>query len=403
MSRDPSRPVILFAGLAHMLHHIVTALFMTVVLVLVPLWQRPYEELIALWTAGALLLGLGAPLAGWLGDKWGERRMMLVSFFGVGAATMACGLARGPTELQVALAAVGLFGAIYHPVGTSWIVRHAPARGRAIAIVGAFGGVGVAAASLVAGLLTDLIDWRAAFFMPGAVLLLCGFALLVASWRGIIADRTVDRQPPSPGESGAGLRVTVALLVVAMSLTSVAWYAFQTMLPKWLGREVGASLGSGLIGIGSLVAGVYLVATLAQFVGGHYADRGRTKEVYVASFIMKLVAIAVASQVSGWPVVVAAIFIALVFDVAAPIENILIARHTPPGQRGLAYGLRHGMAIVSAPLGVQLVSWTYDESRGFGMLLAAMAAIVVVILVAALLLPSERVQSVARKDTAAAA
>jgi MFS family permease len=303
--------------------------------------------------------------------------------------------------MQVALAAVGLFGAIYHPVGTCWIVRHAPAQGRAIAIVGAFGGVGVAAASLVAGLLTDLIDWRAAFFVPGAVLLLCGFALLIASWRGDIVDLSSDRQPPSPSQ-GARVRVTVALLVVAMSLTSVAWYAFQTMLPKWLGREVGASLGSGLIGIGSLVAGVYLVATLAQFVGGHYADRGRTKEVYVASFILKLVAIAVASQLGGWPVVVAAIFIALVFDVAAPIENILIARHTPPGQRGLAYGLRHGMAIVSAPLGVQLVSWTYDESRGFGMLLAAMAAIVVVILVAALLLPSDRAQSMAGKDAAAA-
>ena len=78
------------------------------------------------------------------------------------------------------------------------------------------------------------------------------------------------------------------------------------------------------------------------------------------------------------------------FDIAAPVENILIARHAPQGKRGLAYGLRHGIAILSAPLGVQLVSWTYDEARGFGALLLAMGAIVLVILLAALLLPNER-------------
>lgn len=392
MSRDTSRPVILFAGLAHMLHHVVTALFMTIVLALVVAWQRPYAELITLWTAGALLLGLAAPLAGWLGDRWGERQMMIVYYFGIGAATCACGLARGPAELQIALAALGLFGAIYHPVGTAWVVRHAVARGRAIAVVGAFGSVGVAAASLVAALLTDLIDWRAAFIGPGLALLACGAALVIASRSGVIEDRATDRQAPLPSD-GTGTRNVVVVLVVAMSLTSLVWHAFQTMLPKWLGREVGHLLGPGLIGIGALVGGVYLVATLAQFVGGHYADRGRTKEVYVISFALKLAAIAIASQVSGWPVVVAAVLIALVFDIAAPVENILIARHTPQGQRGLAYGLRHGIAIVSAPLGVQLVSWTYDDSRGFGLLLLVMAAIVLVILLAALLLPSERTAS----------
>ena len=44
-----------------------------------------YSDLIALWTLGSLLIGLGAPLAGWLGDRWGESRVMVLVFFGLGS------------------------------------------------------------------------------------------------------------------------------------------------------------------------------------------------------------------------------------------------------------------------------------------------------------------------------
>lgn len=386
--QDSSRAVIAFTGVAHALHHIVTALFMTVVLVLVPAWDRPYEQLIALWTFGALLLGGAAPLAGWLGDKLGERRMMLVYLFGIGFATIACGLARGPGEMQIGLTLMGLFGSIYHPVGTAWVVRHAHAKGQAIAVVGAFGSAGVALASLVAAVLTDLISWQAAFLLPGTLLIATGCALGVASMQGRIPDLVADRRPDPPADRSS-LRRTIVVLVIAMCLTSLTWHAFQTMLPKWLGRELGDVLGPGLIGIGALVTGIYLVGTLAQFVGGHCADRGYAKEAFVGSFALKLAAITLATQVTGWPVVVAAIGVALVFDLAAPIENVLVARYAPEGRRGTAYGVRHGIAIVSAPLGVQLVSWLYDEVRGFDLVLLAMAALVLVILLATLLLPAE--------------
>jgi MFS family permease len=388
LDRDSSRAVIAFTGIAHALHHIVTAVFMTVVLALSPAWARPYEQLIALWTFGALLLGGAAPLAGWLGDKLGERRMMLVYLFGIGLATIACGLARGPYEMQVGLTLMGLFGAIYHPVGTAWVVRHAHAKGQAIAIVGAFGSAGVALASVVGAVLTDLISWRAAFLVPGTLLVATGCALAVASMLGRVPDLACDRRP-EPAVDRGRLRRTIVVLVIAMCLTSLTWHAFQTMLPKWLGRELGDALGPGLIGIGAVVTGIYLVGALAQFVGGHCADRGYAREAFIGSFALKFAAIALATQATGWPVVVAAVCVSLVFDLAAPIENVLVARYAPQGRRGIVYGVRHGLAIASAPLGVQLVSWLYDEARGFDLVLLAMTALVLIILLAALLLPSE--------------
>jgi MFS family permease len=200
-----------------------------------------------------------------------------------------------------------------------------------------------------------------------------------------LASDVHAKETPEP----ANLRQTIVILMLTMCLTSVIWYAFMTMLPKWLGRELGDSLGQGLTGLGAIVTLIYLVGTTAQLVGGHFADRGSAKHVYVAGFMLKVAAFAAAMMVTGWPVVIIAALIAIVFDIAAPVENVLIARYASARRRGLAYGVRHGIAIVAAPLGVQLVSWLYDEATGFRTLLLALAFAALMILFAALLLPAD--------------
>ena len=389
MGRESRRLVMVFACFGHAWFHVLVALFLTLVLVLEPVWQRPYDELIGLWTAGALLLGLAAPLAGWLSDRWGEARMMAVFFLGIGAATILCGLSDGPPLLMAGLGLIGLFGAIYHPVGTAWVVKHAAKRGRSIAVLGICGSIGAAAASLIAASLADLFDWRAAFILPGGLAVAAGAAL---AW-ALVTNRVVERQTDvlcEPEPSRRDVRQAFTVLAVTMSLTTVVYYAVTTMLPKWLERQVGADLGSGLLGIGALVTLVYLLGATAQFVGGHFADKGAAKRVYVASYGLKLAALLLALAVSGWPVVAAAVVIVFVFDIAAPVENVLIARFTSSRRRGLAYGIRNGIAIAAGPLGVQLVSWMFDEATGFDPLLVVLAGFVLVILLAASFLPGDR-------------
>lgn len=66
-ARSP-RLVIGFACAAHAYVHILMALYVTIVLALEDAWGLSYDALIRLWIAGALLVGAGAPLAGWLSD-----------------------------------------------------------------------------------------------------------------------------------------------------------------------------------------------------------------------------------------------------------------------------------------------------------------------------------------------
>ncbi len=378
-----------FAALGHFLFHVLVALYLTIVLVLEVDWQHSYDELIALWTFGALLLGLAAPLAGWLSDHWGAGKVMVIYFLGIGTATALCGLAAGPDSLAVFLGILGFFGAIYHPVGTAWLVANARARGKSIAALGLFGSLGTALAALIAGSLTDLVSWRAAFIVPGLVAVASGLWLWILMSKGRIVERKQDIQP-QPEPSRTDVRRAFAALAITMSLTTVIYYAFTTMLPKWLNLELGALLGQGYLGLGAVITAVYLLGAASQLIGGHLSDKGAAKAAYVASYALKVAAFVAACVITGWPVLIAAVLVVFAFDFAAPVENVLIARFSPGRRRGLAYGIRNGIAIVAAPLGVQLVALLYAPGSGFQSLLLVLGGLALLILFAALALPSDR-------------
>jgi len=384
-----SRLVIVFACLGHALVHVLTALFLTVVLVLEVEWKRPYDELIALWTAGALFLGLGAPIAGWLSDRWGETRVMIGYLIGAGLATILAGFAEGPPSLALALALLGLFASVYHPVGTAWVVKNAVARGKTIALVGICGSLGFAVTALLAGLLSDLVGWRLAFILPGALSVLVGLALLTCYASGRVRDRAADLRAEAEPSRGA-LRRAFGVLTLTMFLSSVVYYAFTTILPKWVSEGLGAAVEGGVTEVGAVVTVIYLVASTAQLIGGHASDRWSAKWAYLLSYAIKLPALVLAGTLVGWPIVAAALVIAFMFDIGAPAENVLIARYAPAGRRGLVYGLRNGMALIAAPLGVQLVAWSYAWFDGTASLFPLLAALVAVIVAVAWLLPRER-------------
>ena len=98
-----------------------------------------------------------------------------------GLMSILTGLAQTPLQLGFGLFAVGLFAAIYHPVGLAIVVAKWKNTGMRIAVNGVWGNLGVASAALITGYLIDNGGWRAAFIAPG----LCsiGIGLVEASVR----------------------------------------------------------------------------------------------------------------------------------------------------------------------------------------------------------------------------
>src|SRR5215831_2929534 len=112
---------IAFLNLAHAIDHFVLLIFPAVVLGLETVFERPYEDMIALSTAGFVAFAVFALPAGWLADRWSRRNMMALFFFGCGASLFGAAVAPTPAALGLALGLLGVFAAIYHPVGMAML------------------------------------------------------------------------------------------------------------------------------------------------------------------------------------------------------------------------------------------------------------------------------------------
>lgn len=395
-------PVLFFASAAHSMNHVLLTLYLTLVLVMGPAWHLSYAQLIALWAPGAMLAGLGAPLAGFLGDRIGETKMLILCFFGLGGSALLAGLSHSVWTLEAALALLGLSGSIYHPVGIAWVVKHAYARGRAIAQTGIAGSFGVAAGPVIAGALATLLGWRAGFIIPGAVTVIIGVALALYHLSGKIVDRRDDAHDFHEAPSAKDRARAFAVLSLTMIATLTLSGAFITAVPKMV--QVATGLGHyGYFAIGLAAGFIELTGSMAQFAGGHLADRGQGKRFYAAGFAATAVVMPLVGLSSGALFIAAAIAATALFEGMAPIETLFMARYAPQARRGLVFGIRYGLSAIGTPLGVYLVSRLYDPAHGFWYLLLALAGLALAGMCAALFLPAERGHALAAQAKMAAA
>ncbi|MHA1151524.1 MAG: MFS transporter [Alphaproteobacteria bacterium] len=389
MSAYSSRLSVVFSCLGHAYMHLFTAFYFVIALTLEDAWQLEYHELIELWTLGALLVGVAALPAGWLGDRWSASGMMVVYFLGLGAAGIVCGLVDGPTAMFVGLTALGLAAAIYHPVGIAWLVRNARARGKTLGINGAFGGLGVAGAGLAAGGLIDLFGWRAAFIIPGVICLVTGLALLACLRSGLIVETPPALRSEAAAPSrGAMLRV-YGVLLMTMLIMGILFQATQVSVPKVFDLRLRDIAGEGALGIGAIVALVYTVGSVTQLVGGLMADRFPLKPLYAGCFLLQIPVLAGIAMFSGLPLV--ALVAATVFLTTAPLpaENMLLARFTPERHHSLAYGVKFVLAFGTGPVAILLVSKVQEQTGEFYWLYMPLAFGALIAALAALLLPGE--------------
>jgi MFS family permease len=193
--------VTLLLNVGHGLDHLLMLIFPTVVLAMSTELGRSYADLLPLSLGGFIAFGACSIPAGWLADRWSRTGMMTVFFFGIGAASILTGLASGPSQIAFGLTLIGVFAAIYHPVGIAMLVANRDNVGRVLGVNGVFGNVGVAFSALLAGALAQEAGWRSAFIVPGAIAIGVGvaFAIVVRGAQGTAAARKSVPAATSPG------------------------------------------------------------------------------------------------------------------------------------------------------------------------------------------------------------
>jgi MFS family permease len=379
---------LLFLNVGHSVDHLCMLLFPTVVLALEHSWQLSYEELIWVSTVGFVTFAGGAVPAGWLGDRWNREGMMLVFFLGIGSACFLTGFAQNTWQIAIGLGAIGLFASIYHPVGIALVVSGQEKMGRALGVNGVWGNMGVAAAALTAGILTESIHWRAAFMIPGAICVVIGIAygLFLRRAGAMTIAKKVKRSGSQADYRAAQIRVFTVVLI-ATACGGLIFGSTTLIMPKALEDGLGALAGN-TAAVGGYTALVFAVASLAQLVSGRLADNkeARTLLFIIAAGQALLLGI-LALGLTGLPMLAMAIAVMLFVFGQIPLNDTLIARYTDDHWRARIFSIKYLITLSVAALAAPVVAILRGMSGNFISLFIILAVLALVITLAALLLP----------------
>jgi MFS family permease len=376
------RLVVGFLNWAHALDHFVMLIYPTVVIELAVVYGRSYATLIALSTASFVAFGLFSLPAGWLGDHWSRRNLMVAFYVGCGLSLVAAAFAPSLTVLAIALFSLGLFAAIYHPVGTAMVIEHAKERGRTLAFNGVCGNLGVALAAGITAALTAALSWRGAFLVPGLVCIATG---IVYFWLGPLEqDHAAARSRAPDVALSPNIAAIIFILFVIVALSAgMVFNTISVALPKIVDERVGG--GISLVAVGGLTTAVFLCGAVAQITVGRLVERIPPHILFAALAVMQFTGVVWAAYADG-----VTLLIALAFTMAAiygqiTVNDLLIARYTADAWRGRVYAVRYFITFMISGVAVSMIAVLYSRG-GFGLVLGSTAIVAMGFLLAAIMI-----------------
>jgi MFS family permease len=326
-------------------------------------------------------LGMQIP-AGFLGDRFGRKRVLVVGILIVAVSTLATGLA--PTLLTLGLArllaglAQGMYFANDRPIIAAATPRDRLAVGQAISFSGL--GIGNALGVIAGGALGELMPWREVF------LVLAVLPLITATLIGrFVPDVGGGRAALGPRRSDPG-RVSVFghrdLWVLGLAGMCPIWTQF--FIATW-GPALFDELGVHELGRSSLYASLLGVAAppgllVLGVISDRLARRGVARKAVLAGAMLcmaaSVTAMGLTVQLRGpaWLLAVLVFVTSLFLWGAWGPVYALVAEVFPQHVMGTAYGFLNTISFVSAILTPYVSGWVRDSTGSFagGCYLAAL-------------------------------
>jgi MFS family permease len=375
---EETRNHLRFINVAHFIDHYVLLVFPTVVIGLEVALARSYAELIALSTACFVAFGLFSLPWGWLADHWSRRKIMAIFFFGCAVSMALAAAAPNVYWLAAALLLLGIFAAIYHPVGIPMLVTNATDRGRDFARNGVWGNFGVAFAPGITAALMAWTGWRAAFLIPAAVCAVVGVAYLYLTKeeKEKAGQRTKVAEVPLTGTMMVSVFAFFALLAFSGGIVfNILTIAIPKIVDERMAQEI------PLVLLGSVATGVLLFGGAAQLTVGRLVSKFAPHILLAVIGVMQVIGVVWAYYASG-PLLLGALALSIAAIYAqVTVGDIVIARYTADAWRGRVFAVRFFLAFISSGLAVALIAALHGHG-GFGLVLIMTAIFAALFMVA---------------------
>ncbi|WP_411063771.1 MFS transporter [Vibrio rotiferianus] len=370
-------------NVGHALNHYFLLIFPSVVLTLHKEWAMSYAELLQVGSGAMLVYGVMSLPAGWLADRWSRKGMMLVFYFGMGTSALFTALAQTPWQMGLGLCAIALFAAIYHPVGIALIFSSANKTGRAIAVNGLAGNLGLAFATMGTALLCQWFAWQAAFYIPGLVCLLTGVVYWFAS-KGVTEIEHVKNIRDDVTMPLRQLNVLFACAAVIVFFGGLVFQSTTTSLPKIMDAQFSQSLSLS----STLTTSIFVCAAFIQLVVGELLDRVDIKKLLACIAGGQLLFLLLATVTHEWSLVFVFVGLMLCTYAQIPVNDWLIGHYSDAKWRSRIYAVKYTLSFSTGPIAYWLIAATYAYTQEFVLMYFILAGGMGLASLSALMMPS---------------
>jgi MFS family permease len=377
-----------FINVAHFFDHFFLLIFPTAALAIAPAWGMSFADVLLFGTPLYVMFAFGTLPAGWLGDRVDRLTLISVFFIGCGVSSIWISLANGPVAMTIGLGSLGLFASIYHPVGLAHVTQIGLRSGRALAINGVFGNMGLAGAAITTGVISQYFGWQSAFALPGVVSIVIGGALVLRMRRNreLATSDSLGNANANPPHNRRTQWTVFLVICVAALFGGLVFNMVTISLPKFLeDRLVGGN--ADLVWVGASAGLVFAVAAFAQLPVGELLDRIGARSVFLFLLAGETILLLALSQATGWAAFALALFAVTLIFAGIPITTWLIGHYLDAGIRSRALSVEYVLSLGVGSTAVPLIALLQKAELGFDLQFAGLAISSAIIFMAGMFLP----------------